>query len=734
MKAINNKTLLVEESLYTTANGYIGVRGNFEEGYKSGFDAIKGTYINGFYDCHAIAYPESAYGFPVVGETMVQVTDIQSMDFIIDDEKFSMDQGHYKLLSRDLDLNSGENIRSLEWISSKGHAFTFKFSRMAHFTHLQALIFKVEITSHNYCGPIHFRSYVDHNFQKRKDTEDPRVQTEHIAPIEWVCSDVDDQRVSMLSRTKKNAQHMNLFCQHNIFGKWSKAPLKLFFESTLEIGPNQSLEIEKYGVYTLENRQDDYLNFGLDQIKQVVSKGYLGLVEEQRQYLKNFWNHCQIEIFEQETLTKAIKYSQFQLLSACGKDGLSQVSAKGLTGAGYEGHYFWDTEIYVLPFLTLSAPELARKILRYRFNTLEEAKKRSLKLGHSRGAKIPWRTISGIECSSYFPAGTAQYHINADVAYAYIQYYFMTKDHAMMAEFGYEVLFETALLWLEVGHYSNDEFCIDSVTGPDEYTAIVNNNYYTNSMAKYHLYWTWYFYEKFGSHKYSQELVLEMKRASEKMRLPYDEKLNIHKQDDQFLAKKIWDFDNTKKSQYPLLLNFHPLTIYRHQVLKQADTVLAHFLLDESNFDIMKNSYKYYEKITTHDSSLSPCVYGMMACKINDLEKAYHYFMKSVYLDIDNLHGNTQDGLHIANAGGTYMGMVYGFGGLRINHEGVSLEPKLPKAWKGYSFRFMTQGITIKVTLKENLIIETSKPVKLKVYGRWYEINDVMEVARNEEN
>jgi alpha,alpha-trehalose phosphorylase len=382
----------------------------------------------------------------------------------------------------------------------------------------------------------------------------------------------------------------------------------------------------------------------------------------------------------------------------------------------------------------LSAPELARKILRYRYNTLEKAKERSLTLGHKRGAKIPWRTISGIECSSYFPAGTAQYHINADVAYGYLQYYFMTKDDAMMLEFGYEVLYETALLWLEVGHYINDEFCIDGVTGPDEYTAIVNNNYYTNAMAKYHLYWTWYFYEKFGEKKYNKETVLAMKAASEKMRLPYDEKLKIHKQDDQFLTKKIWDFENIKKDKYPLLLHFHPLTIYRHQVLKQADTVLAHFLLDEKNERVLENSYNYYEKITTHDSSLSPCVYGMMACKINDLEKAYNYFMKSVYLDIDNLHGNTKDGLHIANAGGSYMGIVYGFGGLRINHQGVALNPTLPKQWTGYSFKFFKEGITIKVTVKESIIIETSKPTKVKVFNQWYDISDVVEVKKNETN
>jgi len=300
----------------------------------------------------------------------------------------------------------------------------------------------------------------------------------------------------------------------------------------------------------------------------------------------------------------------------------------------------------------------------------------------------------------------------------------------MMASFGYELLVETALLWLEVGHYKNNVFCIDAVTGPDEYSAIVNNNYYTNAMAKYHLEWTVKLYETFASSVNIEEsLIKDMLKASQSMKLPYDEALGIHKQDDDFLNKKRWDFEGTPKDKYPLLLNYHPLTIYRHQVLKQADTVLAHFLLDDTSDEVMEKSYEYYESLTTHDSSLSPCVYGMMASRINKPDMAYDFFKKTVYLDLEDLHHNTKDGIHIANAGGTYMAMVYGFGGLRIKPDGLHLKPTKPHHWKGYSFKIRYKDAVIKITVTDILKIESNQEVSLHVDNQLLEIKDTLEVS-----
>ena len=333
-----------------------------------------------------------------------------------------------------------------------------------------------------------------------------------------------------------------------------------------------------------------------------------------------------------------------------------------------------------------------------------------MEMGHEKGALFPWRTISGPESSSFFPAGTAQYHISADIAYSYIQYYLVTKDEAFLKEYMAEVLFETARLWGDVGHMKNGLFRIDSVTGPDEYTCVVNNNYYTNVMAKHNLLWAAKVYyllkEEDGNHlkqlaerlELTELEVSKWTEAGEKMYLPYDETYKINAQDDSFLQKARWDLENTPKDKFPLLLNYHPLTLYRYQVCKQADTVLAHFLLeDEQDFETIKRSYDYYEQITTHDSSLSSCVFSIMASKLGYEKKAYDYFNETVRLDLDNTHGNTKDGLHMANMGGTWLAIVYGFAGLRVKEGGLSLTPSLPSEWNSLDFHLQYQGRLLKI-------------------------------------
>jgi alpha,alpha-trehalose phosphorylase len=370
------------------------------------------------------------------------------------------------------------------------------------------------------------------------------------------------------------------------------------------------------------------------------------------------------------------------------------------------------------------------------------AKARALELGHRKGAAYPWRTISGIECSGYFPAGTAQYHINADIAYAFIQYYLFNNDIAFLAEMGAEVIYETARIWLEIGNYHNGMYMINSVTGPDEYTAIVNNNYYTNAMAKYHLHWAEAFYRILSASdnpeivlKHAQlcerigldeREVLEMRDVSEAMLLPFDATHMINPQDDAFLQKPIWPFEDSK---YPLLLYYHPLTIYRHQVLKQADTVLAHFLLEAYTTEtVIKNSYHYYEALTTHDSSLSACVHGIMASRIGEVDKAFQYFEDSVELDLENTHGNTKDGLHMANIAGTALSVISGFSGFRISDSGISFRPACPKQWQRYQYKIKYRGREIEVTVSDTTIIKllSGAPFDLKVWDLNYTLDDTL--------
>jgi alpha,alpha-trehalose phosphorylase len=510
---------------------------------------------------------------------------------------------------------------------------------------------------------------------------------------------------------------------------------------------NGAIILQKNCVFVDGLRSKKLYKNALNIQKQYSSYSFSDLVLMQEAYLDNFWENSDIEIFGSASIQKAIRFQLFHLLQSVGKDEASNISAKGLTGEGYEGHYFWDTEIYVLPLFQLSQPAIAKQLLLYRYHILPEAKKRAIELGHKNGAAYPWRTISGIECSSYFPAGTAQYHINADIAYGFIQYHLYHQDKAFMLEAGAEVIFETARIWLEIGHWHKEKFHIDNVTGPDEYTAIVNNNYYTNIMAKYHMYWAFKLYKELSGYDPERFAKLcskidmtateinEMRNASQEIYLPFDEDLGIYAQDDSFLAKAVWDFEGTRENQYPLLLHFHPLTIYRYQVLKQADTVLAHFLLEDyAEPEAMKKSFDYYEKITTHDSSLSSCIYGIMACRFGYVDKAKAFFMESLQLDLEDTHGNTKDGLHMANLAGSCLGIVNGFAGFRIKEIGVSISPIVPSGMQGYSFKVNYLGSKLEISVRDQVEIRLlqGESVKLKVYDNENLLKDILAVERKQ--
>jgi len=321
----------------------------------------------------------------------------------------------------------------------------------------------------------------------------------------------------------------------------------------------------------------------------------------------------------------------------------------------------------------------------------------------------------------------------------------MTDDLEFMKDYGFEILIETSLLWLEIGHFYKESFRIDAVTGPDEYSCVVNNNYYTNLIAKYNMHWTYMMkdiLEGYNPEAYKQ-LIEKIKiseddfdnfrKAEEQMYLPYDETLNINLQDDHFLEKKLWDFDNTPKEKYPLLLHFHPLTIYRHQVLKQADTVLAHLLLEEYvDESIRRDSFHYYERLTTHDSSLSSCIYGMMASKLGEYKHAVDYFNETIFLDLKNTHKNTKDGLHMANLGGSILAILKGFAGFRITIEGIELAPWIPDEWESVKFkiRIKTSWIEVRITKDIQITLLEGDALSVSVYGDSYELENSLRIRR----
>lgn len=417
-------------------------------------------------------------------------------------------------------------------------------------------------------------------------------------------------------------------------------------------------------------------------------------------------------------LEESVNYSTFALLQSLGTNGTTSIAVKGLSGSSYEGHYFWDAEMFVFPVFLHLNPPLAKQLLTYRYNTLEKARENRQLFGYQTGALYPWRTISGTESSPFFEGGAAQHHINADIAYAFIQYYRYTNDLEFMADCGFEVLLETARFFTEIGYMKNNQFHIDKITGPDEYTVLVNDNYYTNQLVAYQFEWINRLAQLLEEQRPEQWRTItrklhlqkaelqELAQFSEKMALPFDEEKGIIAQDRDFLKKGPWPYSK-EKTKYPLLLNYHPLTIYRYQISKQADAVLA-LMLFQNNFDqaTIEKSIAYYDEVTTHDSSLSYSTFSTVYSRSGQVEKGYDYFLKNARTDLDNSHKNTKNGIHTASMGGTFMTIIYGFCNLQVINDELVIYPHLPAEIEEIEFYtyFKNQKYKIYVTHQKHLI------------------------------
>jgi alpha,alpha-trehalose phosphorylase len=487
----------------------------------------------------------------------------------------------------------------------------------------------------------------------------------------------------------------------------------------VEAEPNTPIRLIKYATYhtsrnTPVRQLTDRSRRTLDR---TVRNGYDQLVRDQRAFLDAFWQRSDVQITGNPAIQQAVRWSLFQVIQAAGRAEGTGIPAKGLTSAAYEGHYFWDTEIYVLPFMIYTAPRIARNLLRFRYSLLDDARQRAREVSQ-RGALFPWRTISGQEASAYYEAGTAQYHINADIMYALRKYVEVTDDQELLTTIGAEMLVETARLWADLGFFREDgkgTFHIYGVTGPDEYTTLVNDNAYTNLMARLNLRFAVEVVRRIRREDPDRYAVLHREtgvtpeeievweRAAESMFLPYDKERGIHPQDTNFLEKEVWDFSNTPRDKYPLLLHYHPLVIYRFQVIKQADIVLAMFLLGhEFSRDLKRRNFDYYDPLTTGDSSLSPSIQSIIAAELGYEDKAVEYFRNAAFMDLADVAGNTADGVHVASAGGVWLAAVYGFGGLRDSNGSLSFDPRLPRTWDGLRFPLDIRGQRLTVDVSHD--------------------------------
>jgi alpha,alpha-trehalose phosphorylase len=731
------------ESVFALSNGHIGLRGNLDEGEPHG---LPGTYLNAFYEVHPLPYPEGGYGYPEAGQTVVNVTNGKVMRLLVDDEPFDVRYGELRSHERVLDLRAGELRRTVDWVSPAGARVRIHSTRFVSFVQrpVAAVLYEVEAVD----GDIRVvvQSELVANEPLPKGETDPRAAAAIEAPLrsEWFVD--RDPAAALVHSTSTSGLLLAACMDHMVDGPsgTDTSSESLGDEARVTVAADlargQRLQVTKLLAYGWSSRRS--VPALRDQVRAAVAEarhtGWDGLVAGQRAYLDDFWDRADVEIDGDTELQVAVRFSLFHCLQAAARAEQRAIPAKGLTGPGYDGHTFWDTETFVLPVLTYTVPDAARDALLWRRATLDLARERATVLG-LRGAAFPWRTIRGQECSGYWPAGTAAFHINADVADAVVRYQDAADDETFERDAGLELLVETARLWRSLGHHdSAGRFRIDGVTGPDEYSAIADNNVYTNLMAQRNLRAAADAVERFPERAdelgVDSEETASWRDAAEAVLIPYDAELGIHSQADGFTQHQRFDFEHVGPEQYPLLLHFPYFDLYRKQVIKQADLVLAlHLRGDAFTDDEKAGAFDYYEQLTVRDSSLSASTQAVIAAEVGHLELAYDYFGEAALIDLDDLEHNTRDGLHIASLAGAWIAAVAGFGGLRDHGGTLSFKPRLPRELTRIAFGLSFRGRRLRVEVEQDRAtysLALGDPLELGHHGKQITVSTEQSVTR----
>ncbi|MGH9008926.1 MAG: glycoside hydrolase family 65 protein [Acidimicrobiia bacterium] len=724
------------ESVFALSNGHIGLRGNLDEGEPYG---LPGTYLNGVYELRPLPYAEAGYGYPESGQTMINVTNGKVLRLLVDDEPFDVRYGTLPNHERVLDFRTGTLRRTVEWVSPAGQVMRVTSVRLVSFTQRAVAAIEYEVEAVGDQARIVVQSELVANEPMPLPDKDPRVAAALMAPL--VSEDHGTRgttAATLVHRTEHSGLRVAAAMDHIVEGP---ERTDMFSECGPDIGrvtvtavlqPGQRLRILKllaYGWSHIRSRQALW-----DQVAAALTAathtGWDGLQAEQRQYLDTFWARTDVELEGDPQMEHAARFGLFHVLQASARAERRAIPAKGLTGTGYDGHAFWDTETFVLPALTSSRPEAARDALLWRHSILPAARDRAAALGHT-GAAFPWRTIAGEECSAYWPAGTAAFHVNADIADAVLRYIDATEDKDFEDNEGLELLVETARLWRSLGHHDgHGHFRVPGMTGPDEYSALADNNVYTNLMAQQNLRAAAEIAKchptEAGRLGVDEDERMAWQAAADAMYIPYDPELAVHPQAELFTSYKVWDFEDTPPDHYPLFLHFPYFDLYRQQVVKQADLVLAMHLRDDAFTDDEKaRNFAYYEALTVRDSSLSAITQAVLAAEVGHLDLAYDYLSEVAHMDLGDLHQNTRNGLHMASLAGVWTVIVAGFGGLRARAGRLAFAPKVPDGIARLSFNLWYRRRNLCVTAtpgQAHYELQDGDPITVAHYGEPVEV------------
>jgi len=729
---LNLELLGQTESIFALSNGHIGWRANLDEGEPH---VLLGSYLNAFYEDIPLPYAETAFGYPEAGQTIVNVTDGKIIRLLVDDEPFDLRYGNLHSHERVLDLRAGVLRRTLEWESPAHRLIRIRSTRLVSLVHraLAAILYEVEPVD----GPadLVIQSELVANEPVGDLTgRDPRAAAASATPLSPQFAGHEGRRAILIHSTNKSALTVAAGMDHVVSGpRGSQVTSESTDDAarvtvTARLARGQRLSVVKFVAYGWSSQRSvPALRSQIEgALATALDHGWKGLAAAQKKYLTEFWTRADVELKGDREVQQAIRFAMFHVLQSAARAEQRAIPAKGLTGPGYDGHTFWDTDTFVLPMLTYTVPGAAADMLRWRFQILDMARKRAKDLGF-KGAAFPWRTIHGEECSGYWPASTAAFHINADIADGVLRYVSATNDMPFEETVGVELLVETARLWISLGHHDRDgHFRIDGVTGPDEYSALADNNLYTNLMAQRNLVAAADAVARHGSVakrlKVSAAEAKAWRRAAERMFIPYDDELEVHPQASDFTEHERWDFRKTRPDQYPLFLHFPYFDLYRKQVVKQADLVLAMHLRGDAFTQAQKaRNFAYYEALTVRDSSLSSCTQSIIAAEVGHLQLAHDYLGEAALMDLNDLERNVRDGVHMGSLAGAWLAVVAGLGGMRHHGDTLGFAPRLPPGIQGLSFRVTFLDRLIRVTVGRGRATYTllgGKPIAFEHYGK----------------
>jgi alpha,alpha-trehalose phosphorylase len=726
------EVLAQTESLFALSNGHIGWRGNLDEGEPHG---LPGSYLNGVHDRRTLPYVETGYGYPESGQVVTNVANGKLIRLLVDDEPFDVTYGRLDAHEWCLDFRDGVLHRRTDWVSPAGCAVRVSSTRLVSLVQRSIGAVRYQVEALDRAVRVVVQSeLVANEALPAPPPGDPRAGQPELPPLIAKEHAAKGTRAGLVHSTTNSGLCIAAVMEHVVDGPAGTAVTSETFPHlgrvtiTAELEPGDRLLLDKFVAYGWSGQRSlpavrDQADAALAGAQQT---GWHGLCAEQRAFLDEFWARADIELDGDPEIQHAVRFALFHLLQAGARAEGRAIPAKGLTGPGYFGHSFWDTEAYVLPVLTQVAPDAAAQALRWRHSILPLATARATQLGLA-GAAFPWRTIHGEECSSYWPAGTDAFHINAAVADAVIRYCDTTNDTAFERDIGVELLTETARLWMSLGHHGVDgRFRIDGVTGPDEYSAVADNNVYTNLMAQQNLRGaadvTARHPDRAGALGVDEAETVRWRAAAEAMYVPYDEALGVHPQADGFTTHQVWDFAATTSEQYPLLLHFPYFDLYRKQVVKQADLVLAmHRRSDAFTAEQKARNFAYYEALTVRDSSLSACTQAVIAAEVGHTALAYDYLGEAALMDLDDLEHNTRDGLHMAALAGSWIALIAGLAGMRDQNGTLTFAPRLPDALTRLALTVTIQARCLAVEIARSAATYTlraGEPLHLAHHGQ----------------